>query len=1328
MSCAAQILLALLLLGLAPLSESDSNGGGGSGGGVDSESGDFYLIQFSRSITSDLLARLTDLLDCEPTDFVPRNAVVVWIDASKLDDPVAELPALLPAIKFVHVLDKKYRSVDMKKTLASLRVQHRRFNKIALANNSAPVDSTVRYSDAYERDNSGTVVVQLIVKCRESLKEERLHFIGNSHSRTSVRVTRSERADEKSGGDGSKLTLHRRATQRRSRLKKALLSNVHVDDAERLTDALLLERRVVWVQLRSPYQTFNRWAIPSMLYVGGGDQRTLPRRTSLIGHGQTLSISDTGVEINCMFADPAGRAVPYTSTQSVPPDTGHAVVRAYWSGTGGDFHDQGAGAGHGSHVCATALGRCNASTTRDYQGGAPGARLVFIDLLPNNGGDFLQVPLEIDRTLFQFSYACGAFVHGGSWGSTCNGVYGEDEAAVDRFCYDNRRFLPVFAGGNAGPDLGTGSSPAYAKNALSVGAAMNGAAAYSLAGGSPRVPGDFANDWLADFSSVGDPAFGLTMIDVVVAAGDFVWSDDADAPAGTNCSNAARVLTGMAGTSMGAPQVEAAAIITREYFQKGYYPNSAGVATAGDTRDPMASLLAAMIISSAVPLRGTYPQKPFRNAADRINRSGFGRVVMARVWELADGATPSVQTVVLSNEAPSLGLAEGESALWCMELTGRVTPDDTVTVTMVYTDYPSSPLARASLVNDLRLEVVLEWTTLLVNELPRGVNELRTTKERVVAPVQSPTVLAVRVAADDIGFGQRQTFSLLVVLHRGAGGTLSITNITAPLLVGKNGNETCARCKPNPAAKTVFVPRSQCSQCGNGIVETISEQCDSSECCDPTTCRVLADRSPCAVMVGECRVQGTCQGTSLLCVADTTLRYVNSLDGSAKCQPTKADQIVVDAPPPVPTPQHREDVPSTAVCTTMSSTQWRTALSLNRALAGDRHFCCTPLWAVFEMIRFEPLFVDLAQEYAAALLNSLQPGAVVDAQQMMLIAATSEFLQPYCTTGLVTQVARTSGQAMLLQLRAVNKFCATGPAPEPANRCGATAAAVRSHQTAAAAATLSSLFCSNGAGRYDIESDTCTCAADRQQSEPDCAHLACSGNGASIFDSKHNIDTCTCLFGWRGDACEQCATTPSDSRLVYHCVGVAQAMLGEVATRHYLRPVLRDSVPRRLNGQYYAGVEKVADGVPGVADLDCWCREPSEVVRASSSASHQAAYALAQRQYEAMMEAGALSDEAVGRQSTYEREGGAAASSSPVVRHVRKSRGSSSVFGQLLPVMDEFPVDDENNGANVAHAVAWQQEMSAAVPTQQRSNARRASPIVQIAALISLAFVRSVIR
>ena len=1147
---------------------------------IATDSGNFYVVQFDVPISTELVVKLARAIGYEPDEYVPRNALVVWLDAARFADPAHQLPALVPHIAYVGVVERAHRTVDIRGSLAAMRVQQRRTSGVVVAaasNGSRPETVGAVYDDAFERDASGSLVVQLLVKMRDSLRDEQLRTIASAHSRTITTITKAPTV----------------AAQRSHGVKSLLLGNVHCDDAERVTRALLADQRVIWVELRAPHQAFNRWGVPSLLYEAGSDQRTMPRRALLRGSGELLSMSDTGVEVStCLFRDSANRAVPFTSVQTVPPDTGHERIRAYWSGTGGDFRDAGSGGGHGTHVAATAIGRSTAAITGDYSGGAPDARLVFADLLPLNGGRFLQVPLRIDATLFQYSLDNGAFVHSASWGSVNGGAYGTDEEDADRFAFEHRDFLIVFAAGNEGPDLATIASPAYAKNVLAIGATMNGAAAYELAGHKATPADDYSHDWLADFSSCGSPQLALRKPELVAPGGQYVWSANSDAPTGAACTATASVLAGIYGTSMATPLVASGALLVREYFVDGRYPNSVGITTAGDTRRPKASLVRAMLIASAVPLRGMFPHRAFASTAERVARSGFGRVALERVLELSTNS--GAQTVVLSNERTEHGLQEGRAALWCVELAGVAAPGDQLIVALSYADYPSSPLARTTLINDLRLDVFLNGATSpqAVNDLAVNARELRSTNERVVLSAAQATTLNIRVVADDIGFGQVQTFALVLILRKTGGSAMRVASVSAPLIVTAAAEERCGRCTAAPGQPPVFVPRSQCTLCGNGLVEVPAEECDGSECCDPATCRILADNSPCSVVVNGCRIQGTCRGRNQLCVADARVKYVNANDGSGNCLPT-----VSPPTPPTPSPG--------GLCMTKSVNEWHATLLTNRAVAGDRRLCCSPLWAIFDMIEFEPLFVALAREYAAAVLNSLQPGAVVGAQQLMEIGAAGEFLERYCSTGLIDPVARVVGEQTKLTLRAANRVCGGNAVAPP--------------QCATKSAALSKLLCSNDGGTYDRQSDACVCNADRQNGEPDCAHLSCSGNGASVYDHERQSDACVCLEGWSGAACDQCAAAPSTD-VAYHCVGVSQAVLGgSIVQRHYLQLVQRSSVAARLEGTYYRGASKVADGVPGWRSLDCWCRMPGDVPNAAQFKTHRAALAAAQAQYNAML-------------------------------------------------------------------------------------------------------------
>ena len=206
-----------------------------------------------------------------------------------------------------------------------------------------------------------------------------------------------------------------------------------------------------------------------------GDDECRPLwAAGLTGRGQIVGISDTGVATNvCHFRDDSGAPVPYTSTKAVPADTGHRSIVAYR--TYGDGSD---GDGHGTHVAGTIAGNAltNGTTTglsaADFNGVAPNAKLVVVDLQAGTGG--LSVPSPYDTELYPFMVNAGASILSGSWG-IADFSYSSEDYVTDRYAYEHPFILIIFAAGNSGKSKGAASilSPGLAKNVLTVGETRN---------------------------------------------------------------------------------------------------------------------------------------------------------------------------------------------------------------------------------------------------------------------------------------------------------------------------------------------------------------------------------------------------------------------------------------------------------------------------------------------------------------------------------------------------------------------------------------------------------------------------------------------------------------------------------------------------------------------------------------------------------------------------------------------------------------------------------------------------------------------------------------
>lgn len=1105
----------------------------------------YYLVQFRGAITGALLRRLTEVLGYEPHDYIPINTLLLWIDSA---DRGEQLLRSTPHIHWIGAVDDADKQIDFRSAIDALRTQYESYRAVRM-NSSGTTDSLRTSQNAFEHDADGSG--KLVV---------RLRVVSENVSDTVLQQVAQQAGHGNNYGSAHSDVPGLR--QRRTRTH--VLQNVRAEDAERVAAALSRQPGVQWVELRAPYRPLNRWSVGSLHRAAGADQRT--QSFGLRGSGQLLSISDTGMSTStCFFKD--SKPVPTTSLQRVPADTQHRKVRAYWSGVGGDFADTGRFAGHGTHVAGTAAG-AGTGAAREYSGGAPDARIVFIDLLPaGSSTGFLEVPVQLDTTLLQWSHDLGARVHSASWGSDGNGRYTVDEQALDRFAYNNRHFLAVFAAGNSGPDPSTIASPAFAKNVLAIGAAMNGIDAVRLAQTPSRPADDYSHEWLAPFSSRGSASMAFRKPDLVAPGGAYVWSAANDAPASGACSPLGDVVMGLQGTSMAAPLVAAGAVLVREYFTTNKYPNRANISASVDTRTPTASLVRAVLVASAQPMRGVYPRVVFSTAQQRIDATGHGRVALDQVLDQGSGG--GVTLAVLANEQANLAVAQQRYQRWCVEIVGTYTE---LVITMAYADYPSTPMARPTLINDLRLSVKDGDTEFTVNEQPKK-DEKRSTIERVV--VRSSRMLSVTVLADAIGFGDVQSFSLVAVLHSVDGAQLRISD--------PSHTSTCMRCE---LLENSFVPTDGCAVCGDGIVDEPLEECDGTVCCDPAACKRLDDKTPCAIVAGECRLAGTCQGEKGCVIDDRVVYGALTVDKDGTCHQ-------VSKPP----------AGGAHPCTFRSSSTWERLFAEGTVIDDKRQLCCSPLRAAFEHIEFEQLFTSLAREYAAALLNSVQPDALLDATSLLLIDRARALLEANCGVGFLTSDTRRQATLLEHELRTLNEHCGDKTLAESGNACSDTSYDQR--------------LCSSG-GVYDRDTGVCLCHSNRHPGEPDCAHLACSGNGASLYNYAKKAESCACFDGWTGSDCSQCASTGVPD-LVYHCIGVPLSLTALASQRRFLTIVNRATVAQRLSGALYGSVQKYDDAVPGQDDTDCWCREPTEQMPWRELDSHRDAVAAALAERSAML-------------------------------------------------------------------------------------------------------------
>ncbi|HEX3763330.1 MAG TPA: S8 family serine peptidase [Kofleriaceae bacterium] len=345
------------------------------------------------------------------------------------------------------------------------------------------------------------------------------------------------------------------------------------------------------------------------------------------------------------------------------------------------------------------------------------------------------------------AYAAGARISSNSWGFTNDFDYDADARAYDQIVRDAQTGVPglqpmliVFAAGNSGPRSSSVTSPATAKNVITVGASENDRPEASDGCGIGAAGADSAND-VADFSSRGptglfseldgrvkpDLMAPGTHIEAGIPQSDYLGSSVC-----TQYFPFGQTLYGWSsGTSHSCPAVSGgAALVYQDFLNKG-------------RPAPSPAMVKGYLMNSAAYMTGA-------SAGDTLpsNNQGMGRMDLGRAFD----ATPRLlvdQTAILHDTGQTFTLSGSVASA-----------DQPFRVTLAWSDAPGTT-AGSPWVNDLDLEVSIGGVTYLGNvfsgeaSAPGGTADIKNNVESVFLPAGitgdfTITVRATNLAGDGV--------------------------------------------------------------------------------------------------------------------------------------------------------------------------------------------------------------------------------------------------------------------------------------------------------------------------------------------------------------------------------------------------------------------------------------------------------------------------------------------------------------------------------------------------------------------------------------------------
>lgn len=440
----------------------------------------------------------------------------------------------------------------------------------------------------------------------------------------------------------------------------------HQDKNELCRTVARLARQpdVCWLQEKGTPVLFNRnvqWVLQTGWDTVIPDSVASRRiwRYGIRGRNMIVGLFDSGINTeHDMFYDPF---VPLSAPGIY---LNHRKIIAYKLFYDAAFGDAAGANYHGSAVAGTLAGDDSITGNQtDLEGIAPEAKISFLDIGTASGQYIYSDDLTEMLDSVRLSRGLPEPVRqvSGSFGTMDYlSEYRLADATLDAVCWQDKKFLVVWAAGNGGGTSYRLGHPACAKNALTTGGCGNGTRAnliYSLSSAGPTRDGRIKPN--------------------LVAPAESIWTVYGGG------INAYRVREG---TSFAAPAVSGALLLLRQYLKEGWYPD--GVPDPDRAIDaPSSALLRALAICATDTTVG-------RETIPDI-RTGWGRLNLSRIMHFPDD---SIRFVFVDE---TLGLATGEYDEYEIVLDRR----EPLRAVLVWTDTAALPNAAISIVNDLNLEL-----------------------------------------------------------------------------------------------------------------------------------------------------------------------------------------------------------------------------------------------------------------------------------------------------------------------------------------------------------------------------------------------------------------------------------------------------------------------------------------------------------------------------------------------------------------------------------------------------------------------------------------------